>query len=708
MDYDSGSDSERDLESQEAYDLINRAKDNVKNYHDNTSEYQDEAMDDTKFMNGDPWTDGAKATRGNRPMPVINDAPAYKRKVKKNYKNNPCAIKVTPVDNETDPKIARTFQGIVDQIMRDSMGDAAMDKAFDSMLDAGMGFCYVDTEYEHPKSFDQNLIVIPIKDKFSVFIDTDYKRMNMLDMEYGGFLFTTARDAYETKYPEAAGEGFPNTSEHFLTLDNNIVTLCRYYERSYREDTLISFVSPVDGKQVNALVSELDEVKYSDVRAAYEIEDLYEHLKDTKRIIGKRSVEVPEINWYILNDTEILAQGEWAGKFIPIIPTLGEEYKLEGHYYWSSLIRWTKDAARLYNYHVGNIAEVLALQPLTPAIGMAGQFNGHEGGWSAVNNEPQPFLEYNPIKLPDGTWTTQAPIPVQPSQIPAGNVTAAQMADTDKKNTMGIQDEAMGMEGRSESGKAILARSNESMDNVSVFTEQRRLATHYLGLVLVDLIPKYYDSARTQRILGVDGSDEMVRINDEGAEDYLNIKDSQFDIYIDEGPTFASQRKEDQATYMTLAEAMPQYLPAFADKVVENLDGKDAKEVTERVQKLMDPKFFVEEGEQTPEQLQTQIAQLEQEKEQLTLQNQEMEEVIIGEQQKVQSAEKIAQMKEQGSTNREVIKAESSIQKETMSNQTDIKESEIQANSRLEVEMLKQSMGEMKGQLDIIVSKLTA
>jgi hypothetical protein len=122
----------------------------------------------------------------------------------------------------------------------------------------------------------------------------------------------------------------------------------------------------------------------------------------------------------------------------------------------------------------------------------------------------------------------------------------------------------------------------------------------------------------------------------------------------------------------------------------------------------MNPEFFVEEGEETPEQLQAKISQLEQEKQDLTLQNQEMEKVLIGEQQKVQSNEKIAQMKEEGNTQREVIKAKSSLQKESMSNQTDIKESEIQANSRLEVEMLKQSMGEMKGQLDIIVSKLTA
>ena len=42
-----------------------------------------------------------------------------------------------------------------------------------------------------------------------------------------------------------------------------------------------------------------------------------------------------------------------------------------------------------------------------------------------------------------------------------------------------------------------------------------------------------------------------------------------------------------------------------------------------------------------------------------------------------------------------------------MSNQTDIKESEISARNRLEVEALKQSMANMSGKIDMIVSKLT-
>jgi hypothetical protein len=176
-------------------------------------------------------------------------------------------------------------------------------------------------------------------------------------------------------------------------------------------------------------------------------------------------------------------------------------------------------------------------------------------------------------------------------------------------------------------------------------------------------------------------------------------------VYIDEGPTYASQRKESQATYMELAKVMPEYLDTFADKVVEFLDGPDSKEITQRVRKKMDPKFFVEEGEKTTEQLENDIAQKDQQIQQLTSQNEEMEKVLIGEQQKVTSQEKIAANKEQGLNQREQMKANVSIEKERMSNQTDIKESEISARNNLEVEALKQSMAKMTSNMEILLSR---
>ena len=697
----------------DTYKVLQRAKDNVQKYFSTTSDFQSESIDDTNYTNGDQWTTDSKSNRGDRPMTVVNDAPAYKRKVKEFYKRRQSSIKVTPVDNESDPAIARVFQGIVDQIRRDSMGDEALDMAFDDMLTCGMGFCYVDAEYENDKSFNQVLTISHIKDPTSVFYDLNYKKMSRKDMDFGGWLFTMDKKAYEAEYPNASTNGFPVSNSEYKNTGEGLITLCRYYEREFVSDTLIGFVNPLTGKSINVLKSDIDKEKYADIAVHLETEELYTFLEDTNRILAKRSVKRPEIKWYILNSETDVKQGEWAGKYIPLVTMLGEEYKIKGKLYWASLVRWMKDSGRMYNYMISNMVEWMAMQPLTPAIGTPEAFAGFENDWSDANNVPKPYLKYNLTKAPDGTYINAMPTPTAPVGFPDGWGTAAQMADNDKKSAVGIQDVAMGMDGRENSGKAITARSDESLDNISTFIESRRLATHYMGLVLVDLIPKYYDAPRLQRILGPDGSADLVLLNQMNNDGKykgktLDIKNIQYDIYIDEGPAFASQRKENQQIWSELAAQFPEYKAAFIDKAVENVDSQGTKDVVDRIHTMQPEEFFTEEGEQTPEQLKAQLAQKDQQVQQQTAQLEELTDMLMSEQKKNQSQERQTQAKIQGDITKEEIKQQGETQREIMSNQTDIKESEIAAKSRLEVEMLKQSMGDMKSQIDLIVSKITA
>jgi len=80
----------------------------------------------------------------------------------------------------------------------------------------------------------------------------------------------------------------------------------------------------------------------------------------------------------------------------------------------------------------------------------------------------------------------------------------------------------------------------------------------------------------------------------------------------------------------------------------------------------------------------------------------------MGEEQKVQSQENIARLKAQTELQREHEKQSAETQRERMSNLTDIKEAEIQARSRKEVELIKQSMNDLSSKMDQIVLAITA
>lgn len=64
------------------------------------------------------------------------------------------------------------------------------------------------------------------------------------------------------------------------------------------------------------------------------------------------------------------------------------------------------------------------------------------------------------------------------------------------------------------------------------------------GKILLDLIPKIYDTERVMRIIGVDGRPDMVTINQKTAigEVMNDITVGEYDVVMDTGPGYNSKR----------------------------------------------------------------------------------------------------------------------------------------------------------------------
>lgn len=683
------------------YEILERAKDNVASYMNNTRSYREVALDDTEFLGGNQWTTQAKKKRGKRPQSVINDAPTYKRKVQDMYKRRQSSIKVSPIDNNDDPKKARVFQGIVNRIMRKSLGNKVMDSAWSDMLTCGMGYCYVDSEYESARSNNQILTVEYINDPFKVFIDLNHKKLDRRDMDFGGFLFDVSSKEFERLYgDDIAKDSFPSDESSIDKFDGQI-TLCRYYERDYKQDTLVSFINPLDGKIVSIPKSEMNKPMYKEILKAYDTVDLYSYLEENSKIITTRTTEIPVITCYIMNNSEILSETVWPGKYIPIIPTLGERYVSEGSVFWTSLIRWMKEPARLYNYHSSNMIEWLAMKAISPIKATPEQLKGHERAWATANQDPKPWLYFNPIKDQNGNIIVTPPTDTQPAEIPQGWHTASQQSHMDKKNTLGLQDVAMGIDGQENTGKAIIARSDLSLDNVSVFIDARTEATNYLGMVLVDLIPHYFDSKRVVQIINEDGSESFETINDKTSVDNIDIANSEYDVYVDVGPSYESQRKESQSTFIEIAKLIPNFVPAFADKIVEYMDIKDSNEVVKRIKKIMPQDVFLNEDEEiTPEQMNAQINMLSQQLQDAQTENNQLTQMLMSETQRNESDERIAKLKSdtdlqkemirnQGGIQQENIKQQALNQREVISSTTDLQQTKMTTQADINIQMMK-------------------
>src|SRR6185436_1210285 len=122
---------------------------------------------------------------------------------------------------------------------------------------------------------------------------------------------------------------------------------------------------------------------------------------------------------------------EWKGKYIPVIPVLGEEYFLEQRTIRCSAIRFAKEAQQLYNYWRTAETEFVALQPKAPFIGTEKNFKKFAKNWSEANLENLPYLTFTPDEANGGA----APQRAQPPMSSAGYLEGVQTAVEDLKAT---------------------------------------------------------------------------------------------------------------------------------------------------------------------------------------------------------------------------------------------------------------------------------
>jgi hypothetical protein len=196
--------------------------------------------------------------------------------------------------------------------------------------------------------------------------------------------------------------------------------------------------------------------------------------------IKSREADRKQVKWCKTNGYEVLEEQDWAGRWIPVVRIVGNEFEVDGQMYISGLVRNAKDAQRMYNYWVSQEAEMLALAPKAPFIGYGGQFEGYEHQWKTANTTNWPYLEVNPDVTDGQGGTLPLPQRAMPPMAQTGLIQAKMGAADDIKATTGQYDSSIGATSNERSGKAILARERQGdtgtyhfVDNLARGVRQR-------------------------------------------------------------------------------------------------------------------------------------------------------------------------------------------------------------------------------------------
>jgi len=193
-----------------------------------------------------------------------------------------------------------------------------------------------------------------------------------------------------------------------------------------------------------------------------------------------------------------------------------------------------------------------------------------------------------------------------------------QLAAEDMKRTTGIYDASLGAKSNETSGVAIRQRQMESQNSTSIYADNVIKGVFHTGRIIVDMIPRIYDTRRVIRILGEDDEEKMVEINQvyqtiQGQIAVNDMTSGKYDVRLQVGPNYATKRQEASEGMMQFIQAVPQAAALTADLVAKAQDWPDADKFAER---LKPPGVGDDENEQVA-MLQQQIMQMQQAMEQM-------------------------------------------------------------------------------------------
>ncbi len=161
----------------------------------------------------------------------------------------------------------------------------------------------------------------------------------------------------------------------------------------------------------------------------------------------------------------------------------------------------------------------------------------------------------------------------------------------------GVTDENLGRKTNAVSGKAIHARQDQGASTTADLFDNLRLGFQILGEKILSLSEQYYDDEKVIRIMGKDGAEDFLTINQEVDGDIMNpIYASKADFRLDEQAYRDTTRQAMFEVMMEmitrLAQVNPQVALNLLDLAVESSDIPQRDAFVARIRKLtgqMDP-----------------------------------------------------------------------------------------------------------------------
>jgi hypothetical protein len=538
-------------------------------------ENREQALEDLKFVAGHQWDDAVRAARekAGRPVLTINVLPQFIGQVIGDRRLNKTAIKVRPRKDATQD-MADTRSGIIKSIESYSRAERVYDSACEDQVTCGISNFRIDLDYADNDVFEQDIFIRHIPNPLAVVWDRMAVDPTGRDAGHCFVQDSIPRNVYDSMYPKypcpgEMGDGLSKLSG-LGWFDQDVVRVMEHWRMIDKVRTLALMM---DGTTQD--VTDKDPAEYEP--------NLWLDATGKPRM---RRAPRTYAQMHLITGFAILEPAyEIALTRLPIIRVEGRVVRVGESRVRYGLVRFAKDSQRLKNYWRSVAAETIALAPKAQWIARESAVKGREQDFREGHLSGDPLLIVNDA-------AQEMPVRVQPATVPAALLQEAVMNQQDIKDTTGLQDASLGVRSNEISGRAIQARQREGDVATVIYHDNLNNAIQEGGDVVNQLIPVAYDTVRTLRVIGQDEKHAIVKVNDPQDPESPDITSGKYDISLETGPSFTTQRQEAAAAMLQAIQVAPELMNIAGDLIVKAQDWPGAYEISERLKKAVPPQML--------------------------------------------------------------------------------------------------------------------
>jgi hypothetical protein len=590
--------------------IVSEAVERWKSCKDWQGVEDERAREDIKFANGDArnrwqWESKLSDERDGDGLPVltINNTRVHNDLIINEMSKQAYGVKVRPTGGKASYESAQAMMSLIRRIEYISKASTQYRKVAEQQVDGGIGYILISTAYASEKTFDQDIFLKASRDPTAVYLDPWITEPDGSDAKFGFEFEKLPRKEFNKKYPEWAGKvgQSPLTSDIAgigLWLSDKEIMLAKYWRKSDKKDTLVGWKDD-DGADIEKLKSEIIEESGREIYKQL-IDDIKEGVIDGKT----RKVNNPQVEWFLIAGNTIIDNGDWAGRYIPICRCPGRELVIDNILDRKGHTRPLINAQHMLNYSacaaVQYVSSAQKAQWLSPARAMEGQEQWKDGNVKNYSN-----LIYNDIddEASEGNQRIDPPQRIEPGKAPPGHIAIMQEADQWMSSISGQWQAQMGEnDGQAaNSGKGIAERQQQGDTATYHFPEHQSDMKRFIGVQLIDLIPKIYDTNRTLQVMDAEGTKRWLKIDpdlespteelqhemedEEAIALAFNPSVGEYECVSDPGPDYATQRQEAWNAFSLIMQQNQWVASCAADLLMKAGDFPGAEELAERLQK---------------------------------------------------------------------------------------------------------------------------